>query len=115
MAGSGLLTTEDIDADEALEMHGYMLDFKKAWSFIANGLRVFFGRKAPRFGIRPERIPPSRILAELVVSGLFLVARTRAARRVVDIERLRVAWTSASKPTKRRDVADLRMVAAPNR
>jgi coenzyme F420 hydrogenase subunit beta len=126
MARSGLLATEEADPLEVLEMHGHMLDFKKRGSFIRNRLRVLCGRRAPDFGLRPERIPLSRFAAELVIAGLFLVARTRLARKVVEyvpedvigplFDRLRLAWKAASKPTKRRGLAALRMIVVePNR
>ncbi len=120
MAACGLLITEEVDPLEALEMHGHMLDFKKRGSFIRNRVRVHLGKRAPDFGLRPERIPLSRFAAELVVSGLFLLARTRLARKLVEyapedligplFDRLRLAWKAASKPTKRRGLSDLRMV-----
>jgi len=121
MTRAGLLATEAVDPLEALEMHGHMLDFKKRGSFIRNRMRTLVGKRAPSFGVRPEKIPLSRIAVELVVSGLFLAARTRLARKLVEyvpeeligplFDRLRLAWKSASKPTKRRGLADFRMVA----
>jgi coenzyme F420 hydrogenase subunit beta len=120
MSGGGLLVTEEVDPLEALEMHGHMLDFKKRGSFIRNRWRVLLGKRAPSFGLRPERIPVLRFATELMISGLFLVARTRLARKLVEhvpeeiigplFDRLRLAWKAASKPTKRRGLADLRMV-----
>ena len=123
---SGLLLGEEVDPIQALEMHGHMLDFKKRGRFIRNRLRVLCGRRAPDFGLRPQHIPLSRFAAELVIAGLFLLARTRLARKLVEyvpeevigplFDRLRLAWKAASKPTKRRGLADLRMVVEePNR
>jgi coenzyme F420 hydrogenase subunit beta len=125
MAEKGLLVAEDVDPVEALEMHGHMLDFKKRGSFIRNRMRTFFGKRAPRFGLRPEKIPLGRIAAEIVISGLFLVARTAPARKLVEFvpervigplfDRLRLSWKAASKPTKRKGLADLRMIVDPGR
>lgn len=120
MEGRGLLETTLEDPMRALEMHGHMLDFKKRGGFIRNRMREFFGRKAPRYDIRPESIPGSRVMVELVVSGLFLFGSTRFARWMVArlpekvmgpvFNRLRLAWKGLSKPTKRKALGAMRMV-----
>jgi coenzyme F420 hydrogenase subunit beta len=126
MVRSGLLRAEEMRPMEALEMHGHMLDFKKRGSFIRNRLRVLCGRRAPDFGLRPEHIPILRFAAELAIAGLFLLARTRLARKLLEyvpedvigplFNRMRLAWKAASKPTKRHALAELRMVVEePNR
>lgn len=120
MEARGLLVTTPEDPVRALEMHGHMIDFKKRGGFIRNRMRVWFGRKAPRYDIRPESIPGSRVMVELVVSALFLAGSTRLARWLVArfpekvmgpvFNRLRLTWKSLSKPTKRKALGAMRMV-----
>jgi coenzyme F420 hydrogenase subunit beta len=117
---AGTLALDEVDPLTATEMHGHMIDFKKRGGFIRNQWRRALGLQAPDYGIRPERIPPSRYLVELIVSGLFVVGRTGAARWVVAqipervigplFNRLRLSWKAASKPTKRKGLAGLTMI-----
>jgi coenzyme F420 hydrogenase subunit beta len=119
MEGLGLLATEPEDPLRALAMHGHMMDFKKRGGFIRNRLRVFFGRKAPVYDIRPETMAWSRVAVEIVVSSLFLMGSTRLARwmvarlpeRVIGpvFNRLRLTWKAMSKPTKRKALGTMRM------
>jgi len=116
----GLLALAAEDPMRALEMHGHMLDFKKRGGFIRNRIRVFCGRKAPEYDIRPAELARSRVLVELVVSGLFWCGSTRLARWVVAripetvigpvFNRLRLAWKAMSKPAKRKALGEMRMV-----
>ena len=76
--------------------------------------------RAPDYNLRPEPIPPSRYGVELIISGLFVFGRTGLARWIVAqipesvigplFNRLRLSWKAASKPTKRKGLAGLRMV-----
>ncbi|MFA5044208.1 MAG: Coenzyme F420 hydrogenase/dehydrogenase, beta subunit C-terminal domain, partial [Kiritimatiellia bacterium] len=123
MERSGLLAATMADPAETLAMHGHMLDFKKRGSYIRNRIRKLFGRRAPDYGLAPRPLPASRVLVELVIGGLFLVCGTRAARWVVAripesvigplFNRLRLAWKSLSKPTKRKGLGKLEMVVTP--
>ncbi len=120
MEKSGLLLTELADTIKATEMHGHMLDFKRRGGYIRNRLRRAFGLKAPDFGMRPEPLPLSRWLVEFVISGILLCSRSWLARKILEhtpesiigplFNRLRLGWKSASKPTKRKGLAHLRMV-----
>ena len=120
MERSGLLVTTVEEAAETLAMHGHMLDFKKRGSYIRNRIRKIFGKRASDHGLAPHPLPASRVLVELVISGLFLVCGTRPARWVVAripesvvgplFNRLRLAWKSMSKPTKRKGLGNLTMV-----
>ena len=120
MEGRGLLATEPEDPVRALEMHGHMMDFKKRGGFIRNRMRVFFGRRAPVYDIRPETMAKSRVIVEVVVSGLFLTGSTRLARWMVArlpesvigpvFNRLRLMWKALSKPTKRKALGTMKMV-----
>jgi coenzyme F420 hydrogenase subunit beta len=123
MAAKGLLVTEDEDPLRASEMHGHMMDFKKRGGYIRNRMRRLFGRAAPDFGMKPSPLPLSRVLVELVVSGIFLVAGTWPARKIVELipesvigplfNRLRLGWKGVSKPTKRKGLGNLTMRVTP--
>ena len=121
MAGKGLLEVEDIDVFKSTEMHGHMIDFKRRGGYIRNQWRRALGLAAPDFGFRPDPLPTSRYLVEMVISSVFLVARTRFARFVLRQipERLigpafdwtRLKWKALSKPTKRKGLGELTMVS----
>jgi coenzyme F420 hydrogenase subunit beta len=116
----GLLVAEKVDPLEASEMHGHMIDFKKRGGYLRNRMRRLFGAKAPDFGMRPSLLPLSRIAVELVISGIFLACRSRPARKLLEwipesiigplFNQLRLSWKAISKPTKRRDLAQLTMI-----
>lgn len=120
MACADFLTLEETTAEEAMSMHGHMLDFKKRGAFIRNDWRARAGKRAPSYGYRPEHIPPTRKLVELVIVLLFGVCRTRVARRLVlwvplgfigplfDV--LRRSWKAASKPVKRKGLGSASFV-----
>lgn len=112
MAARGLLALEEIVAEDALTMHGHMLDFKKRGAFIRIGWRKALGQPVPQYGYRPEGIPVSRFLVEVLIAGVFLVCGTRPARWIMEaiplkvkgplFDILRKNWKALSKPTKRR-------------
>jgi len=120
MEHAGLLKTEAEDPATSLAMHGHMLDFKKRGSYIRNRLRHWFGRAAPNYGLRPDPLPKSRWVVELVIGVLFLAGGTRAARKILEwlpesvmgplFNRLRLLWKGWSKPVKRKGLGTLRMV-----
>lgn len=117
MCRQGLLSLETISLDEALTMHGHMLDFKKRGSFIRLGWRKIIGRRVPDYGYHPRSIPLSRKMVEVVISLIFTICTTRLARRLVEsipigtigpmFNVLRKTWKNASKPTKRKGLKDL--------
>lgn len=120
MIAAGKLALDVEDDLKATEMHGHMIDFKKRGGYIRNVWRRQLGLTAPDYGWRPERIPLSRKLTELVVSGLFVIGSTWPARFVLRLipervigpvfNKLRLSWKNASKPTKRKGLADFRMI-----
>lgn len=69
------VTLAAIGLDEALAMHGHMLDFKKRGSFIRIQWRKLRGLPAPAYGYAPAHIPLSRYGVEIVISTLFTMAR----------------------------------------
>lgn len=120
MISKNLLEVEDADPLQATEMHGHMIDFKRRGGFIRNQWRRRLGREAPDFGFRPDPLPLSRYVVEIVISGVFLCARNAVARRVLEcvperimgplFDRLRLTWKALSKPTKRKGLGNLRMI-----
>ena len=124
MEQAGLLTTEAIDPLQASAMHGHMLDFKKRGGYLRNRMRRALGRPAADFGMRPDPLPTGRKVVELVVSAIFLLARTSLARGIVAripervigpvFNRLRLGWKGMSKPTKRKGLANLNMIETPD-
>lgn len=119
MISKKLLTLKEEEVLAATDMHGHMLDFKKRGSYLRNRWRRFCGRKSPDYGIRPKRIPASRIVIEIVISTIFILGRTSLARRMVEIvpesilgpvfNVLRLLWKRLSKPTKRKGLSGLEM------
>lgn len=120
MLDAGLLSLDPIAMDEALAMHGHMLDFKKRGSFIRMTWRKWLGKRNPDYGYRPEHIPLSRYFVEVIISGLFVVGRTRLARWIVEkiplgiigplFNTLRKTWKNMSKPVKRRGLGAVKFV-----
>jgi coenzyme F420 hydrogenase subunit beta len=124
MEQQGLISLEEISLDEALSMHGHMLDFKKRGAFIRLGWRESLGKPVPHYGYWPRHIPLSRKLVEVVISSIFAVGGTRLARRLVEFipigilgpafDTLRKTWKSISKPTKRKGLRDLDFEVLPS-
>jgi coenzyme F420 hydrogenase subunit beta len=116
MCSKRLLELDEEDPLKASDMHGHMLDFKKRGGWLRNQWRRKTGRSAPDYGYGPARVPPSRIMVEIIVSTLFAVGKTRFARWVVScipesiigpiFNNLRLGWKKASKPTKRKGLAN---------
>lgn len=114
------VSMSDIDPLIASEMHGHMIDFKKRGGFIRQRLWSLLGSRTPNFSVKPSEIPTSRIFVELIISSLFLLARTRVARGILTLipekglgqvfNRMRLTWKAISKPTKRKGLRNLRMV-----
>lgn len=120
MCDLNLLTLQGADPLTASDMHGHMLDFKKRGGYLRCRLRRAFGRMTPDYGYRPERVALSRRAVELVISGIFLASRTRVARWCVcqvperwlgpAFNRLRLGWKALSRPTKRKGLAEYKVV-----
>lgn len=123
MRDAGHLILEPVSRPDALAMHGHMIDLKKRGTFIRLDWQAKAGRPIPRFGYRPAVIAPARRRVEWVISGLFGIGRTAAARRVVTLmplsvigptfNWLRKTWKSASRPVKRRGLAEVDFVREP--
>jgi coenzyme F420 hydrogenase subunit beta len=117
MQAAGAVSLEETTVQQALNMHGHMIDFKKRGTFIRLGWRQKRGRPVPDFGYRPAHIPLSRQLVELIISGIFGLCSTRLARKLVEFvpigligplfNTLRKSWKNLSKPTKRKGLANV--------
>lgn len=111
-----VLTLNKVDIDEALDMHGHMLDFKKRGSFIRNSWK----HVQPDYGYRPAHIPVSRIAIEWCLRCFFWVGSLKIARWTVEhlpltvvgpsFNALRKSWKAASKPTKRKGLKQTKFV-----
>ncbi len=120
MVAAGQLALEPEDNLKATEMHGHMIDFKKRGGHIRNTWRRRWGRAAPDYGMRPEHVPASRKAVEFAISSLFVVGGTGLARGVLRLipekvigpvfNKLRLSWKNLSKPTKRKGLADFKMI-----
>ncbi len=116
MKVAGKLTLEDVTLDQALDMHGHMLDFKKRGSFIRNHWKSV----RPEYGYRPERITAGRLAVEWVLALVFGIGRTRLARWIIEhlplsvvgpvFNTLRKTWKNASKPTKRKGLKGMKFI-----
>ena len=112
MRQAGLVHLDETTLEDALSMHGHMLDFKKRGAFVRLDRRAAQGKPVPDYGYRPLAIPFSRKAVEMVISGIFSVCGTRISRRIVEFipvswlgplfNVLRKTWKNASKPTKRK-------------
>ena len=117
MCREGILALEEIGLEDALAMHGHMLDFKKRGTFIRLGWRRAMGKPVPDYGYCPASISTSRKLVELVIALIFGLCRTRVARKLVEwiplglmgplFDTLRKSWKRASKPVKRKGLGGI--------
>ena len=112
MADADIIALDEIPVDEALTMHGHMLDFKKRGAFIRMQWRSWLGKRRLDYGYRPAHIPLSRYLVEAVITAIFAIGRTPIARWMVEqlplsvigplFNTLRKTWKNLSKPVKRK-------------
>lgn len=114
MQRKNILTLEEVDTKNALDMHGHMLDFKKRGSFIRNSWK----NVQPEYGYRPVSIPASRIIVEWILRLFFGIGHTKIARWIVEhipisivgpiFNLFRKSWKAASKPTKRKGLKEIK-------
>lgn len=117
MQNADALCLEPVSLEDALSMHGHMLDFKKRGAFIRMEWRTAQGKPAPDYGYRPAHIPLSRELIEVVISSVFAICSTQWARRLAEwapvsimgpaFNTLRKTWKKLSKPSKRKGLLDV--------
>ena len=117
MAAAGTAVLEETTLEDALSMHGHMIDFKKRGSFIRLDWRKKAGKRVPQFGYRPVEMPVSRKLVEVVISSIFTVCATPLSRKIVEhipltiigplFDTLRKTWKNLSKPTKRKGLGNV--------
>lgn len=124
MVQSGELTLEEIPLDQALAMHGHMLDFKKRGTFIRLEAQQRRGQPVPVFGYQPTAITAVRWVVEGVISGSFTIGRQSWARWLIaklpleivgpTFNTLRKSWKGLSKPTKRKGLGEVQFVITRN-
>jgi coenzyme F420 hydrogenase subunit beta len=117
MATAGVLALEPVALDDAMAMHGHMIDFKKRGAFIRMNWRKAAGKPIPDYGYRPKHIPLSRKLVEVVLTLIFLGSGNPISRRIVEhipinvigplFNTLRKSWKDASKPVKRKGLREV--------
>jgi coenzyme F420 hydrogenase subunit beta len=117
MASRDQLHLETLEPEDALSMHGHMLDFKKRGAFIRNNWRRAIGLPSPSYGYKPASIPISRYLVEAVISLIFAICRTELSRKIIEIvpiklsgpafELMRKSWKMISKPSKRKGLLQM--------
>lgn len=116
MKAADELCLEPIEIERAMAMHGHMLDFKKRGTFIRLERQGRAGLPVPQYGYVPKKIDKGRRRVEWVISSAFAVGRQRWARWLIGkipiaivgpaFDSLRKSWKAASKPTKRRGLAE---------
>jgi coenzyme F420 hydrogenase subunit beta len=114
MASLNILNLEKVSLDKALDMHGHMLDFKKRGSFIRNSWK----NSVPEYGYEPLDIPFSRRAIEYCLHLMFVSARNKYVRKVMEkiplkilgptFNKFRKVWKDMSKPTKRKGLKDIK-------
>ena len=120
MQDQQIIQLEKIDAQEAINMHAHMIDFKKRGSFIRFKFRKIFGKKVPYFGYRPKTLTITRILIEFFISCLFFISGLKISRyfllfipiKIIGpfFNYLRLSWKNLSKNTKRKGLNDYKVV-----
>ncbi len=116
MRAQGELELDDVPVDQALAMHGHMIDFKKRGSFLRLDGQRRRGLPVPDNGYRPVGIPFSRRFVESIISSFFWIGRQRWARWLISalplslvgptFDFMRKSWKGISKPTKRKGLAE---------
>jgi len=124
MTQAGELALEEIPINQALAMHGHMLDFKKRGTFIRLEAQQQRGQPVPTFGYRPASITAARRAVEGVISGSFAIGRQPWARWLIAklpleivgpvFNTLRKTWKGLSKPTKRKGLGEAQFVISRN-
>ena len=114
MMKEGLLSAEGISIDEALDMHGHMIDFKKRGSFLRNKRKSI----QPFYGYEPIEISLARKTVERILQIVFIIGRSNLARSAVEkiplkivgscFNLIRKSWKALSKPTKRKGLKTIK-------
>ncbi|MCK9448675.1 MAG: Coenzyme F420 hydrogenase/dehydrogenase, beta subunit C-terminal domain [Bacteroidales bacterium] len=114
MMDEGVLTMDPIDTQTAIRMHSHGYDFKKRGAFIRIQFRKWTGRSIPDYGYTLKGFGFSRYLMEIVISTLFLLLGTKAARWMVEqlparfigniFEKTRTFWKKSTHNIKRNEL-----------
>jgi coenzyme F420 hydrogenase subunit beta len=110
MEAAGRMSLAPLEAGEAVRMHTHGYDLKKRGAFIRMAIRRRLGRDVPEYGYRLGGFPRSRYAMELVVSSLFAILGTAAARWCLErmsprligrlFVRLRTFWKKTTRGIK---------------
>ena len=120
MFNDKIISLDPINLNDALSMHGHMLDFKKRGSFIRLTFQRLLGNKVPLFGYRPADLTFLRKLVEIIVYLIFFISSMKISRKVSELIPIkilgptfnffRVYWKNMSKPTKRKGLLNLKFI-----
>ena len=120
MFNDKIISLDPINLNDALSMHGHMLDFKKRGSFIRLTFQRLLGNKVPLFGYRPADLTFLRKLVEIIVYLIFFISSMKISRKVSELIPIkilgptfnffRVYWKKMSKPTKRKGLLNLKFI-----
>ena len=120
MRAEELLCLQELPPENAGEMHGHMIDFKKRGGYIRNRWRKMFGRPAPDNGYRPAKIAFSRGLVELFISTVFFCGKLRLSRFILSklpesfvgpiFNFTRLKWKNISRPSKRKGLKNFQVI-----
>ena len=125
MKADGALVLDETSEEDALGMHGHMIDFKKRGAFIRMLWRRATGKPVPEYGYRPANIALTRYAVEAVISGVFRVCGLPPVRWLAEqiplgvlgpaFNTARKTWKGLSKPTKRAGLGATQFIAGPQR
>jgi coenzyme F420 hydrogenase subunit beta len=111
MKSEGLLTLNEIELDQAIEMHSHGYDLKKRGTFIRMRFRQWLGKDNPDYGYSITGFSFTRYLMEFFIGALFLLLGTAPARFIVEkippafigniFEKVRTFWKKSTHNIKR--------------
>lgn len=114
------ITATIVDSNKATEMHAHMFEFKKRGGSIRRSLRRRMGLWAPLNHYRIHPVEFRRIAIEIIITLTIGFCQSKVGRLALFLvpERLmgpsfdvaRRVWRFASKPSKRRGLAELQFV-----
>jgi len=115
-----IVNLKKIEEQEAMSMHGHMLDFKKRGSFVRGQFRNLLGKKNPNWGYHLINIPITRIIIEIPIFIIFSIMQTKLSRFLLNIipkklagktfNFIRKKWKNISKPSKRKTLFSQKII-----
>ncbi|NOU45793.1 MAG: hypothetical protein HOO86_01880 [Bacteroidales bacterium] len=114
MVADGAIEFNQIEENEAIDMHSHGYDFKKRGSFIRIKFRKWLGKSIPDYGYEIKGFTFSRYFMELIISTMFILMGTSIARWTVEqfspkfignmFERTRTLWKKSTHNIKRNEL-----------